>query len=229
MFDEQKDKEHESFGMLNFSRVTCSHPQALFGSSLKHSNYIKMELKTATVSRGLNEDWYFGRDTILEVDMSATQFSDLITSLNQGSGVPVTIRYCRQGKLKKMEETPFVDRNEIHKQEFENYLGNSLKDCKALISKLEELFNTKKTLNKQDKKDILDSVRRVARNISSNLDFQLDQFDRHMERSKTEAKGEIEAFFQNKLTSLASEAIKENPDLLKETHSPVQIEDTKED
>lgn len=46
--------------------------------------------------------------------------------------------------------------------------------------------------------------------------------------SKTEAKGEIEAFFQNKLSAIAGEAIRENPELLKETHSPVQIEN-KED
>lgn len=208
-------EKHESYGVLRFSRAHCSSPVPLFGSTLKHNDIIRMELCEAYTVRELNEDWFFDDGKVIaEVDMSSTQFSDLITSLNMGSGVPVTIRCAREGKLKKMEEPPFVNRSEVHKQEFENHLKKSLEDCNALMNKLNELFNTKKTLNKQDKKDILDSVKRIAQDIGVNTDFQLEQFDRFMDKSRTEAKGEIESFFQNRIHSIAKDTIAENPQVL---------------
>lgn len=122
--------DHESYGMLGFHRVTCSSAQPLYGSSIKHRDTIMLTLKTGHMRRNLNEDWYYGDRTLFKVEMSATQFADLITSLNQGDGVPVTIRYMKQGDLKKCEEPPYIDRNELHREEFKN----TLMTCMVTVS-----------------------------------------------------------------------------------------------
>lgn len=220
-------QNHESYGMLCFHRVTCSGAQPLFGSSIKHHDTIMLTLKTGHMRRNLNEDWFYGDRTLFEVEMSATQFADLITSLNQGDGVPVTIRCMREGSLHKCEQPPFIDRDALHKAEFKEHLDDVYATSKRLIHELEEKFANKKTFNKADQKEILDICRRISQNIGCNQDFQISQFDRQMERTTTEAKGEIEAFFQNKINQIAQQALVENPEkLLGDIHSPVSLEET---
>ena len=85
---------HPSFGMLSFSRAHGGHSN-LFGSSIQHRDTIHMVLKEGTVSRDLNEDWYLGGPEIVEVEMSQSQFAELITSMNMGSGVPCTIKFIK--------------------------------------------------------------------------------------------------------------------------------------
>lgn len=223
---------HESYGMLGFHRVTACGAQPLFGSSIKHRDTIMLTLKEGYMNRSLNEDWYFGGDALFEVEMSATQFADLITSLNQGDGVPVTIRYKRVGELHECEKPPFIDRGSLHREEFKEHLDKVYGTSKRLINVLEEKFATKKSFTKADKEEILNICRSIKQNIGCNLDFQVGQFDAQMEKTTTEAKGEIEAFFQNKINQIAQQALVDNPEkLFGDVHSPVCLEenDKKED
>lgn len=218
-------QDHESYGMLAFHRVSCSGAQPLFGSSIKHRDTIMLTLKQGHMRRNMNEDWYFGDKMLFEVEMSATQFADLITSMNMSDGVPVTIRYMRDGKFIQCEEPPFIDRGELHRAEFKEHLDGVYELSKKLIKDVEEKLE-KKTLNKADKKEILSMLNRISMNIGCNQDFQIRQFDRQMEKSTTEAKGEIEAFFQNKINQIANQALVENPEkLFGELHSPVSLEE----
>lgn len=223
-------QDHESYGMLGFYRVSCSSAQPLFGSSVKHRDTIMLKLKRGHVRRSLNNDWYFGDDMLFEVEMSATQFADLITSLNQGDGVPVTIRYTRTGDFHKCDDPPFIDRGSLHRAEFKEHLEDVYKTSKELIKVLKEKFSTKKTFNKADQKEILDMCQMISQNIGCNQDFQISQFDKQMEQSKTEAKGEIEAFFQNKINQIAQQALIDNPEkIFGDVHSPISLEDDKKE
>lgn len=220
--------EHESYGMLGFHRAQCGGGQALFGSSIKHNNVIMLTLKTASHRRSLHEDWYFADKTLFEVEMSATQFADLITSLNQGDGVPVTIKYTRDGALHRCEEPPFISRGEMHQKEFKKHLDDVYEVSKNLIKVVEEKFETKKSFTKADKQEILNMLRKIEMNIGCNQDFQVEQFDRQMEKTTTEAKGEIEAFFQNRIHQIAQQAMVDNPEsILGDIKPPAYLEDNK--
>ena len=105
-----------AYGMLSFSRVSGGDPN-LFGSSVEHDHKISLVLKRGEVSRDLNSDWYMGNETLFEVEMSYSQFAELISSMNVGDGVPVTIRHV------KGEETPppvtLVNKRRQFRDEFE--------------------------------------------------------------------------------------------------------------
>lgn len=218
-------QDHESYGMLSFHRVTSCGAQPLFGSSIKHRDTILLTLKKGYTRRNLNEDWYYGGGMLFEVEMSATQFADLITSMNMGDGIPVTIRYAREGELHRCDDPPFIDRSSVHRAEFKEHLDDVYELSKKLIKDVEEKLE-KKTLNKADKKEILSMLNRISMNIGCNQDFQIRQFDRQMERTTTEAKGEIEAFFNNKINQIANQALVENPEkLFGELHPPVFLEE----
>lgn len=61
--------------------------------------------------------------------------------------------------------------------------------------------------------------------IGSNLEFVADQFNKQMDQTVMEAKGEIESFCQNKINSIAHQAIAEHRDEILQLDNPVKIEE----
>lgn len=59
-------------------------------------------------------------------------------------------------------------------------------------------------------------------NIGCNMDFIADQFNKQMDETIAEAKGEIEAFMQNKVNSIASEALVKHKDELLKLENPTE-------
>ena len=198
-------REHPSYGMLGFHRVSGGDPH-LFGSSIEHNNKIQLTLKTAAVERNLSTDWYYGRRTLFAVEMSQTQFADLISSMNVGDGVPVTIRDMNG---ERMPPVPFESKAEQHRQEFRQTLENTYADTQELISQLSELFSTKKALNKKEQENILQKLNHISQNLQSNQEYQLNLFHEQMEKTVSEAKGEVEAFVMNKMLMLAQQQVVE--------------------
>lgn len=213
-----KDK-HESYGMLQFSRVS-GNAKALFGSSIQHKDTIMMTLREGEVSRHLNSNYYFGRNEIVEVEMSYSQFAEAITAMNIGTGVPVTIKYI-QGKG-RMEDCPFVDKKQQYEDEFAEHLEDIKKEASDTISEVKEIFE-KKSIGKGDKEEILKKLQRLESQIGGNTEFIYKQFNEQMEKTVTEAKGEIEAFCQNKLNSIALAALSEHQEDFKKLENPIDV------
>lgn len=215
---ENKDK-HESYGMLQFSRVSGGI-KALFGSSIQHKDTIVMTLREGEVSRHLNNDYYFGSKEIVQVEMSYSQFAEAITAMNIGTGVPVTIKYI-QGKG-KMEDCPFVDKKQQYEEEFAEHLEDIKKEASNTISEVKEIFE-KKSIGKGDKEEILKKLQRLESQIGGNTEFIYKQFNEQMDKTVTEAKGEIEAFCQNKMNSIALAALAEHQEDFKKLENPIDM------
>lgn len=216
-----KNREtHPSYGMLQFSRTTGGKT-SLFGSSIKHRDTIKMYLRHGDVTRDLNNDWFFGGDKIVEIEMSYSQFAECITSMNMGSGVPVTIRYIEgQGRI---EDCQFINKKEQFENEFKEYLNKTNEKANSLIDEIGKLFEDKKSIGKKDREDILKKLNMLYSAINSNTEFIYNQFNEQMDKTTLEAKGEIEAFMQNKINSIANMTLVEKKDELKLLENPVEI------
>ena len=62
-------------------------------------------------------------------------------------------------------------------------------------------------------------------NIGCNQEYQVNQFDKQMQKTVKEAKGEVEAFFTNKVIQIGQQTVAKNPErLLDGIINPVQIE-----
>lgn len=202
-----KVDEHPSYGLLSFSRVSSSHNSTLFGSSIPHSNTIKMNVKPAKVDRHLNTDWYHsaGRD-YLEIEMSYSQFAEAITSMNMGEGVPVTLRYLNG---KSIEKPDFKNKRLEFENEFEDRMQEIENKLKRLTESSEEILMNKKTINKGDREAIMNQIVMLRQEVRSNIPFVLSCFNEQMDKTVKEAKGEIEAFTQHKIHSLGMEKLEE--------------------
>ena len=212
---------HPSYGTLLFNRA-YGGKTPLFGSSIEHSNVITMELRHADITRGLNRDNIFGNKHIVKVEMSYSQFAEAITSFGQGTGIPVTIRYTeKDGKIPPCD---FVSQREQFTGEFKEHANNAMKKSKELINEVVELFSSKKTLTKADKENILKKLNMLNCDIGSNIGFIADQFNEQMDKTVMEAKGEVEAFCQNKINAIASAALIGHRDEILKLENPVDIE-----
>ncbi|MBQ3462359.1 MAG: hypothetical protein IJH36_04485 [Clostridia bacterium] len=198
-------EKHPSYGMLGFSKASLSDGKALFGSSIKHDNTIVMTLKHAETDRRNNNDYYYGKGMIAQVEMSNAQFAELITSMNMGDGIPVTIRYTEtDGYIKGAH---FESKQMQFEREFSNHLDEIKKYISERRSEISEIFDTKRTLSKGDREMVLGALDSVIREIGANTEYIYSMFNEQMEKTVSEAKGEIEAFVQNKLNSIATEKL----------------------
>lgn len=212
---------HPSYGTLLFSRKSSGGKTPLFGSSIQHRDTICMTLHHASIERGLNRDWIHGDKVIAEVEMSYSQFAEAITSMNIGTGVPVTVRWTeKDGKIPPCD---FVSKREQFEDEFKTQRKNATRVSEELIQEVTELFNQKGTLKKADKEEILRKLNKLKMDIGINTDFIVNQFNEQMDKTVMEAKGEIEAFYQNKVNTIASAALVEHRDELKRLDNPVEI------
>lgn len=216
---ENKEK-HPCYGMLSFSRRTGSD-SPLFGSSIQHKDIIGMTLKHGEISRNLNRDWYWGDGIIAEVEMSYSQFAEAITSMNVGDGVPVTVRFTEKGGY--VSERPFVSKQGQFEQEFANHLDDIKTEARNIINEVKEVFDSKKTIGKNDREEILEKLNHLEMQIGSNSEFVYNQFNEQMNKTVMEAKGEIEAFCQNKINSIAQAALVEHKDKFEKLENPVRL------
>lgn len=218
---ERETYRHPAFGMVSFGRVTGGD-NVLFGSSIKHNDRIRLTIKHGEQDRALHEDRYYGKKTIVEVEMSYSQFAECIGAMNVGNGVPCTIQYTeKEGCIPAIEENN--SKREQFRNEFSDTISKAMEQIQNQINQIQESIDTKKTLGIKDRKEIVSRLQHVKYNIGANLDFCVSQFDEQMDKSTMEAKGEIEAFCQNKINSIAQAALVEKKDELIGLENPVEL------
>lgn len=213
-------KKHSSYGMVSFSRTTGGE-KFLFGSSIKHRDTISLKIKHGELVRELNSDWYMGKDRIVEVEMSYSQFAELITSMNMGSGVPCTIRYTE--KEGWIDDCDFENKKEKYEKELKEKIDKNLERTKKIINDTTEIFD-KKSLTKKDKEKIISQLNSLEKDLSENLPHIYNCFNEQMDKTVMESKGEVEAFIQNKLNTIANMQLVENKDKILEIDKPINIE-----
>ena len=103
-------------------------------------------------------------------------------------------------------------RREQFRSEFSDTILKAMKQVQEEIEVIQKSLDDKKNLGVKDRKEMISKLQQVKYNIGRNLDFCVEQFDEQMEKTTMEAKGEIEAFCQNKINSIAQAALVENKD-----------------
>lgn len=186
---------HESFGTIQFSRCQGT-ATTLFGSSIKHSNTITCKISNCELERKLNTDWFHPTSTVLEFEMSHTQFANMLTNINSNP-VPITFTLKPVGELKKCEEPPYESIIQKHANEFEDHLETINEKTKDLIELLNETLENSK-IKKADKEKLTSLAKNLITEIQANSQYQLKAFNEQMNKTVIESKNELDAMIQNK-------------------------------
>jgi hypothetical protein len=219
--DDEQEFEHESYGMVGFSRIT-GNPGRLFGSALPNQHvFIKLRLVKGSRRHALGRDWYHGEaHPIVEVDLSAAQFAEMLTSMNCGSGVPCTIRYA-DGKRIENPPLEMLESEQI-RHDFKGKTEQVAKKLDASRKKIGELLE-KKVLGQKDREEIKSLLGLIVQDVRSNLPFWQESFEEAAKKIVTHAKAEVDAFMTHSLMVAGYKAISEGKDTGSTIPSPALL------
>ena len=203
--------DHESYGMIGLSKRN-SRGTHLFGTSIQHNQTIRITIHTAEHQRSLNKDRFYAKKELIEVEISENQFAQLITSANQGDGIPCTIRHV---DYKRMANPPFQTKQETFEKELQKEMDNYVVDLEKTMANTREILK-KPAIGKGDRDLIEKDINRLYKFISDSLPFMHTQFREQMDDVVSEAKIGIEAFAEDTIRRKGLQALAESDPQMKE-------------
>lgn len=197
-----KRYEHPSYGMMSITRYYGGDGN-FFGNDLpmEGSGGIEIELKEATLERnanGLHCDFFNPGRLKFKVRMSHLQFAELITNMNT-TGVPVTITNIG---VERLDDPPVLNKREVFDEETKEVVSNVKQKANDIIAKVQNLFETKKSLTKKDKEEILRGLNQLKMATFDHLPFMQKMFNEQMNKSVLSAKANIAAFIEQRRLEL---------------------------
>jgi len=205
--------QHPSYGMVAFSRMHSSHGMQMFGSKIGHSTIIGLKIYEASQEDSFGKKRVVAEDKIIEVLLSPAQFSELLTTMNIGSGVPCTISR-RQGvgsiEPKKQENPRKVSERYLRKTM--EKVSSRMEDVEKMASKMA----SGKTASKADRNEIVSMLKMLRQEIEEDMPFVEKTFQEVMDKTVSEAKSDIDAFVTHTVTQKGLESLKNNVPLIAE-------------
>lgn len=205
-------KTHPAFGMLRFARINGSSGR-LFGSELESGHFIRLTLCPGEEHWHLHEKRYMSTSkTLVEVDLTASQFAELITTLNSGCGVPCTVR-----RVNGVEQPNFIDEDTLSNK-IKADLADDVKTITGLVNQLKaeaQATLDESGLGKARKEKVMELIYRIQREVSANMPFVLDQYTEAVDKVTASVKAEVDSFVTHVTTQLGIESLKK----LNEAHN----------
>lgn len=190
-FDDDRIRtEHESYGQISIGRVSTNPAIACYGSDLTHGHYIALEISTSTHDRTLNHDWYHADKTVIRIRLTELQFAQMISSMNQGGGVPCTIERMN-GKM--VADPPFTSKVETVTNEFSEKAKDIGRLMDGATKRLQAMVAPGGKTTKGELVELLREFEAITREISSNMPYMHKQFIEAAEKVVAAAKMDITA------------------------------------
>jgi hypothetical protein len=180
--------DHESFGFIRACRVSgYAH---LFDSAVNHQHYVTVTIGNASQYRMYNETYIHGRNELITVAMSESQFAQFITSMNVGSGSPCTLTRVYD----KGVEPPPADINT--RETFEAEVRSQAEKVSETLRKSLDAAQALRTAGKANKGDLgnlVGMLEAVQRELVANMPFMMKQFAEGVEKLTDRAKMDLNA------------------------------------
>lgn len=204
---------HPSFGLVSVGRYTCNPSQHFFGSAIAHHTGVSLSIHTAEKVRNLSNDWFHDTGELIEINMTETQWAQVLSHFNVGPGVPCTLNHVNRALASKYPDISVPKCPEVHERkqietEFQSEMSKITDGMKSLHKLADDLL-TKQSVTKGDRKQFVDIVNTLQRKIDSCMPFIVGQFNESLDGMVTEAKADVEAFTGSMLRQAGIEAIKE--------------------
>jgi hypothetical protein len=146
---------------------------------------------------------------IIEVDLSAAQFAELLTTMNVGLGVPGTLRRLNNQRVPEPPDLP--NESEAIQESF----GEDLKEFSKKVSEdslpRARAILGKKYLSQGDKDELLKILQGVSDRLRSHVPFILQLFGESVTKRVSAAKTEVDSLFTTLLQRVGMRALQESP------------------
>lgn len=192
------DYDHDAFGAISVYKTNSGKGVPLFGSALKHDQFVSIELSRAILIRDYNEDRHFSTDTITRFAMSEAQWARFVSSVGNGDGVPVTLERAPP-RGTSCVRSPGIDmENERvrYTQDVKREFQKVLSDIAGIKKQLEDL-TVGTTASKTGLRQVISNFDTAMKNIPGNVAYLQERFIRTMENIVQDSKIEVETFVKN--------------------------------
>jgi len=205
------EKTHPSFVQVSFSRVNSSVGEVFYGSNIKSNSFIELRIMRSKTMIDGHREWHFSEEPIIKLKLSPTQFSELLTTMNCGSGVTGTLEWINQGNLPtgRIPEPPYNNSLDLVEDHIASFEGTLLQDkFTALENSLEE---TK--MSQKDKTALKNRVAILKQELESNLPYYIKVAKEEISKTIDQAKGVIDSFYTGVCTKLGIKALQERKEM----------------
>lgn len=199
------DKTHESYGLIQFNRMSSNAKQDIFGSEANTTDFIRL-----TVTKNAHVEDYDGAhrrfynstkiaDEVVQLDMTFAQFATLITSMNYGTGIPCSIRRIGGEKMPavpvEMQPDNLVD---IARETVRRKMAATADNVAQLRKEMDELFSSKHgNIKAAEKAELLKRITKLEQDLKLNLPYFTACAGETIDRIEERAKLELSALVTN--------------------------------
>lgn len=179
-------EHHPAFGIARFNRVHSNPGAVLFQSDLRHGEYIKVTVSEAERERRDGHDWVHATRTLLQFDMSMSQFASFISS-GGTEGVPVTISYDHGGRPGLTMDSRLARTSaEVHAA-----AEKAFREIREAKEAYEQAVDNKEPA--AFRKLAWARLSAAIRNATPNVDYASTQLARHAEEVVEKSRADVEA------------------------------------
>jgi len=217
--------EHESHGLIGISRIQGRTP--LFGSPVAPYNFIELRVHEGLRYHNLGSDRFHDGKLVCTLRMSETQFAQMITTPNQGVGVPCTLQYRHTEGFKKLEDPPTEESEAgITRRQFQEDVEDTLATMDDARARVKKSLDEARISGKL-RESLLSEIFEVFRVFDDYAPFAMKAFERNVQTAVASAKTEVAAFVSNVARETGLAALREGaqPVLTLEDIQEVEIEE----
>jgi len=206
------EERHPSFAMARISSISYNNGISLFGSNVKNDLVVELEIKKAHkyVEFGYDQHSSAGEELIASIIMTNSQFVELITTSNRHSGIPVTLKYHKNGDTVSVPEIDMsneISEVERASREFIRKNESIIKYFKSKKSEIEEILS-KRSISKSDRERISSIFQEVSSWLENTSPWVVQNFIESMEKNISKAKIEIDSFVTHIVNMIGIDALK---------------------
>jgi hypothetical protein len=206
--------------MMGFFRTQSSgRGPRLFQSHTDNSTFIHLVIKQAEVSHYLGRDRVHGKEVVVDVALSASQFAELLTTMNMGDGVPCTITNIGGKSIPNPPTSASVAAKV--RSNFRKEVRTQMEGLESLQTEIASILS-KPNILKTDKEKISSKMTELINLFSSHAPFMLDSFEEATEKVVSSGKAEFDAFLTHAINKAGLEAFKNNAPSLAMDVEPIQ-------
>ena len=188
-------------GLIQINR-SYGGRNVLFGSNIPHDTCMKLTISQAYISRSFNENHYYPTNKIIEIELSPSQYAEMITNLNHGVGVPFTITKFMEERIPN--NLSLNDELETVKSEYSESVDKIMDEIRDTIYEIPD----EKAMSPKKIKDLKHELANMLYRLTQEAPFMKERFDETLDKIFVEAKASIDDTINLTLANIGLDTIK---------------------
>lgn len=190
----QLEFTHPSYGMAVFHRFQGGSSK-FYGSPIDCRGGIELTISEGRMIQSeLSDDNYFAGKTLAQIRMTEHQFAQLITQMNMGSGVPVTIAYINNTDRKYV---PFPTKHDRLKKELEKKLNQKTTTIYEFVEKYGAQLQGTGGLSASEKREIFTALVNALQGIETTPLWIMKMWEEYTQDIMSHMKTEIRTWIRD--------------------------------